>query len=116
MDKVFVYGTLLTGENNNRLLSSSELLGEATADGFDMYSLGGFPACVENEESKIPVKGEVWKVDPDTMTRLDMLEGYPSFYDRKEIPTEFGTAWIYTMNRAANGRNALIKTGSWKER
>jgi gamma-glutamylcyclotransferase (GGCT)/AIG2-like uncharacterized protein YtfP len=73
MPKVFVYGTLLSGECNNRLLSSSTRLGEEVVSGFTMVSLGFYPACVLDEKSTTPVLGEVWEVNEETFQRLDRL-------------------------------------------
>lgn len=111
--KVFVYGTLLEGEPNNYLLASSEKLGDAEVTGLEMYSLGAFPACVQSEYIEDVVHGEVWEVTELTLTRLDRLEGYPDFYNRIEVATPFGIAWVYVCEEA-RGRNR-IKSGNWRE-
>lgn len=113
MELVFVYGTLLTGESNHHLLEGSELRGTEVANGFLMKDLGRFPACVEEADNHIPVIGEVWKVSPETFARLDRLEGYPYFYNRKQIPTFDGPAWIYFCNEERD--RPTITSGSWKK-
>lgn len=83
MKRVFVYGTLKKGHGNNRVLGNSTFLGEAItcADGFFMYTNGGFPYVLRN--GSFFIKGELYEVTSDEVLRgLDRLEGYPSHYDR----------------------------------
>jgi gamma-glutamylcyclotransferase (GGCT)/AIG2-like uncharacterized protein YtfP len=78
--KVFVYGTLKSGYNNNRILTD----GKATLveenriiDGYKLYDFG-FPVARVSEGDRI--KGEVWELregDENTLRRLDGLEGHP---------------------------------------
>jgi gamma-glutamylcyclotransferase (GGCT)/AIG2-like uncharacterized protein YtfP len=116
MEQVFVYGTLLSGEYNNRLLATSEKMGKEVVSGFTMVSLGAYPACIPDENATTPILGEVWRVDDETFQRLDRLEGYPHFYDRKEVDTFAGKAWIYCMHEE-NMRDNLevIISGNWKQ-
>lgn len=112
MNEVFVYGTLLSGQHNNRLLSSSTLLGTDEVGGIEMHDLGPFPACVASERSE-KVVGEVWEVSDETLQRLDYLEGHPTFYKRVQIQTKFGMAWVYLCK---DGLTApLIPSGDWKK-
>lgn len=114
MEKVFVYGTLLKGEYNNRHLETSTLLGSSEVKGFEMRSLGPFPACFHSDlDSK--VIGEVWEIDAETFARLDRLEGYPRFYDRVEVETPFGNAWMYIQWGDHCEEFELVKSGSWRE-
>lgn len=122
MHKVFVYGSLLSGLGNHRLLESSKLIGNAiTPPEFIMIDLGSFPGVVHVLESGSTVVGEVYEVDDITMKRLDRLEGYneehPShgLYNRMKIPTEFGDAFIYTFNDMfGKGIVDPIENGDWK--
>lgn len=78
---VFVYGSLLSGQTNNRLLAHSELVGNATVAGV-LYSLGSFPGLRLDPSGGI-VRGEVWLVDSRALESLDRLEGTESgFYER----------------------------------
>lgn len=113
----FVYGTLLSGERNNYLLETSTKLGKDTVPGFMMVNLGAFPALISTDSETVPpVLGEVWEIDADTLQRLDWLEGYPRLYDRKEVDTSFGKAWVYFMHeeRVQDGLQ-VITSGSWKQ-
>lgn len=76
---VFVYGTLMKGNHNHRLLTGADYKGDAVIEGLDMYSLPyGFP-CVKKGTGT--VKGEVYMVDKGQLERLDCLEGYKTDVD-----------------------------------
>jgi gamma-glutamylcyclotransferase (GGCT)/AIG2-like uncharacterized protein YtfP len=109
---VAVYGSLKKGFGNHRLLTNAEYLGVDKIDGWDMYGLGGFPGIVAGEGS---IHIEVYKVDDEEMARLDMLEGYPSFYDRKQVSTQHGDAWVYFLATPENYIDtcAVVPTGRW---
>jgi gamma-glutamylcyclotransferase (GGCT)/AIG2-like uncharacterized protein YtfP len=121
MNKVFVYGSLLRGEGNHKLLRNSELLGETTTpEGFGIIDLGWFPGAIRTEKGK--VVGEVYEVDDETLNRLDSLEGYnrrdplEGLYNRIEIDTEYGTAYMYLYNDRFMIRHMpTIEEGNWKK-
>jgi gamma-glutamylaminecyclotransferase len=109
--KVAVYGTLRRGFGNHRLLAHSKFLGQTkTEPVFTMYG-HLVPWLSNNGTTSIVV--EVYEVDQTTMESLDWLEGYPHFYDRKLIDTEFGEAWIYFIDNRDSG--AIIESGDWAE-
>ena len=99
---VAVYGSLRQGLGNHRLLEHVESHEKGvTLSNFNMYSLGGFPAITEEGTAGVVV--EVYDVDDATFARLDRLEGYPSFYDRKEVDVLLDNgntvqAWIYYLH------------------
>ena len=107
--KVFVYGTLKSGFGNHYLLRDSKKVCNDSITG-TMYSLGGFPAITLKNDNK--VFGEVYDVNKNVMGDLDMLEGYPRFYDRKIIKTDDGHyAHVYYMDLV---EGPLVETGVWK--
>ena len=110
MVKMFVYGTLLSGQGNNRFLTGSNLLGESSVKGFNMVSLGAFPACIPSDGDGV-VFGEVWEVDKDTLSNIDRLEGHPHFYHREVVQTDFGDAYMYIQDGRDKGDP--IPGGSW---
>lgn len=121
MNRIFVYGTLLSGQyNNHRYLQNDEskLMGDARTTAFEMYSLGAYPACIESEFDANEIIGEIWEVSDLVLEKLDRLEGYPRFYNRKKIETTMGESWIYYMSRE-DMENKLFKefipSGSWLE-
>lgn len=98
--RVFVYGTLKRGRSNHGALEGSTLLGRATIKGpFAFINLGWYPGVIENEQLvEREIGGEVYEIDHDTLATLDMIEGHPSYYERKKIMTSLGAkAWVYTL-------------------
>lgn len=110
---VAVYGSLRQGLHNHRLLTNAEYLGTDNIPGFDMYSMGGFPFLKPSDtEAKTVI--EVYNVTDDEFTRLDHLEGYPSFYDRKQVPTKHGDAWIYFIDEPSPIHDK-VENRDWKQ-
>ena len=97
MTKVFVYGTLKKGGAIRGLdgQPGAELVGDAvtTDSEYSLFDLGAFPAVGIKGKNKI--KGEVWEVSDQIFASLDRIEGYPDFYDRKQISSSKGNTWIY---------------------
>lgn len=116
MTRVFVYGTLLAGEPNHRLLRGARLVGAAsTKPVFALADLGFFPALVERGASA--VSGEVYEVDAATLTRLDVLEGHPRFYRRRRIALDNGThADTYVLSPEQAAGRPIIVSGDWRSR
>ena len=115
--RVLVYGTLLRGESNHRLLTRSRYLGEAaTSDGFALFDLGAFPGMVRAREGA--VVGELYEVDVPTLAALDALEGHPSFYVRTEIrlasPMDAEPVWTYLLRPEQVAGRKPITSGSWR--
>lgn len=110
---VAVYGSLRQGMGNHRLLEHGEATKLSTEhiSGFLMYSMGGFP-YIRPATTEDLIVVEVYKVDASTMRSLDRLEGYPSFYDRKLVPTSKGEAWVYFIDEEPRGREPVV-SGDW---
>jgi len=107
MTKVAVYGTLKKGHPNQRVMerAKGKYLGRCRLDNWDMVNLGPFPAITPGNRS---VEVEVYGVED--IEPLDILEGYPHFYDRTEVKTEFGSAWVYFQD---NITGEVIEDGVW---
>ena len=113
---VFVYGTLLRGESNHRLLKNAEFVGEGrTAPEYDLVDLGAFPGMVSGRNTAI--KGEIFGVNDDTLEALDRLEGHPGFYRRTKLKLAgFGTVEGYLFPRKRMNGYDCIESGDWRAR
>lgn len=112
---VFVYGTLLSGEPNHRLLSRAKRLGEVrTLPLFELRSLGAFPGLIALGNTA--VLGELYEVDVETLRSLDALEGHPSFYHRACVALENGALVEAYLLRPSQVRHMpVIVSGSWRQ-
>lgn len=117
MNKIAVYGSLRKGFGNHSyyLEGNSNYLGTDVLEGWVMYNLGAFPAIAEDKsgENKTIVV-EVYEVSDQVLKALDGLEGYPHFYNRKEVGSHFGDAWIYFFNFPRENA-VVVECGDWKE-
>lgn len=124
MLRVFVYGSLRAGLHNDINVMASKIGASIDFKGTDtvraeIRSLGSFPYIsrigVETENT-VDVLGEVYEISSgvDRMFGfLDALEGYPRFYNRKKIRTEYGDAWVYFIDQP-NEVDVLVPSGDWK--
>lgn len=101
--KVFVYGTLMKGNSDHeKFLSDAKFLGDFKAEGFQIYDFGNYPLIIHNEIEKI--KGEIYIIDSNILSKLDKLEGIGNLYIRKLISVvndndEVEEAYIYVYNK-----------------
>ena len=105
---VAVYGSLKQGFHNHKLINpeqnNSLFVGRGyTIDRFIMYSLGSYPAISREGEGNL-IDVEVYDVDDLCLLYLDMLEGHPKYYERKQVTISMYdttlsdiTAWIYIL-------------------
>jgi gamma-glutamylcyclotransferase (GGCT)/AIG2-like uncharacterized protein YtfP len=97
-----VYGTLRTGEGNDRLWRGLATGGEIdTVQGYRLVTNGGFPYALpcggQSSTIEIVIPIDDSEAQRQMRSRLDMLEGYPSFYDRVIVTTDSGKrCWMYT--------------------
>jgi len=121
---VFVYGSLLKGLGNHRLLENSgvKFVEETTVRAKLYTSHWAWPFMIFSLSNKDKLKGEVYEVDLATFRRLDMLEGYSpgrcdGLFIRKNATTASGkTVWIYEGGPGLrfDRQNTLIKSGDWR--
>ena len=107
--KIFVYGTLKSG-NSTRGLDSPQFadvektklgIAKTTSSKFNMVDLGAFPGVVVNGTHDI--LGEVWEGGEDFLDLCDSIEGHQkdkeaNFYHRDKIDTTEGSAYIYHLD------------------
>lgn len=114
--RVFVYGTLKSGDRANHMLGpGANLLGTTKIPGV-LISLGSYPGLVHDDVCE--AKGEVWEINAETLARLDMYEGVSrGFYERKEIPGPWGTMFYYELvtDKSPTDLGRLVaKEGLWR--
>ncbi|MFT5503901.1 MAG: gamma-glutamylcyclotransferase (GGCT)/AIG2-like uncharacterized protein YtfP [Gammaproteobacteria bacterium] len=104
---VFVYGTLKQGFCNHYYLAGAEYLGlYRTCESYGLYDFGNYPAVALDGEQAIG--GEVFRISNEHLTALDVLEGYPDFYQRIKIETDYGQAWMYVVSeQLCSGKSKL---------
>ncbi len=84
---VFVYGTLKRGFYNHILLENSEFIGDVvTKNKYPMVNVEEhFPYLINDIGIGHNIIGELFKINDETFTKLDILEGYPDLYTRETI-------------------------------
>jgi gamma-glutamylaminecyclotransferase len=112
--RIFVYGSLLSGEANHGVLSSARCVGEArTSLGFRIHDLGSYPAMAIGGDRD--VVGEVYEVSGDTLASLDRFEGHPDFYRRTSIIlADRAHAEAYLLPQAEAVLHPIIQSGNWR--
>lgn len=122
MNKVFVYGTLQSGNSARGLdkFPGATKINDAitVSANYSLFDLGAFPGVLLEGHNRI--KGEVWSVTDEVFDALDRIEGYPDFYSRQQVDTTSGKAWMYYLPniddfyRATQiGNNQPEKTVYW---
>ena len=114
---VAVYGTLKRGLINYPLLQDAGLVGTDTLDCITLYDLGPYPGARLEPSGGILV--EVFRVSNAELAQLDVLEDYSpeaphlGLYDRQQVQTCYGLAWVYLYNHSVQGIEAM-RQGSWQ--
>jgi gamma-glutamylaminecyclotransferase len=119
MPKIFVYGTLKTGQINHRLLcdprGSSRIVPlPATAPGIVLHAGPHYPLAIRGQGQAI---GEVYTITESVLKKLDVLENHPDDYHREITPVIVINGhrllvWIYLHNQAYH--YPKITTGLWQ--
>ena len=113
---IVTYGSLRKGHGNNRLLRDSELKStEVINIPYRMISLGGFPGLIPSDENH-DITVEIWEVNDYTYKSVEILEGWPSFYQKALIPTSMGEVEVYVLEspRYQSGYDS-VESGDWNE-
>ena len=96
--KIVVYGSLRKGMGNHRIIEHATLLStEIVSLPFEMIDMGSYPGLIRSKEVN-DIVVEVYEVDMPTYQRVEMLEGFPSFYSREPIETTVGAGDIYFLD------------------
>lgn len=116
---VFVYGTLKEGFGNHYLLEGALCVHKGVLEvPAKMVSLGPFPGLILNEEWKAQnIWGEYYQINDETLRMLDILEGYPSFYDRQLVPgsgrLRGQDVWVYHLPEEEYGDHEEVTSRCW---
>lgn len=125
---VFVYGSLMKGYRNHRLLEAgnARYFGRAaTSPRYTLVDLMSFPGLLEVGRTR--VRGEIYEVDTPTLASLDRLEDHPRFYRRKHVRLAqcsrqlrcepWGAeVWAYFLSVEEYGQRPEIPSGDWRIR
>jgi gamma-glutamylaminecyclotransferase len=114
--RLFVYGTLLSGEPDADLLEGATALGAVrTAAQYHLVELGPNAALLEG--GMVAVVGELYEVSAPTLARCDLKREHPVLYQRRRVTLEDQSeAYAYFLrNEQAIGRRRL-PGGDWKAR
>ena len=118
LHRIFVYGTLMEGERNHRLIESQECEGEGFIHGFNLYNLGYYPGIRPSRHPEHIVHGEVYLVDDRTLEQVNRLEGEGSLYILQYVDVTMDdkvvTAGVYVYNHKCQ-KSSRIYTGYWKQ-
>ncbi len=111
---IFVYGTLLRGESNDHWLVGAEFLGVDRLGAAQLFNLGNYPMIVPG---KGWVKGELYRISPAILQKLDILEEHPDYYQRNLVTLESGCrAWVYWGQAGLVVDHPLVVSGFWRDR
>jgi gamma-glutamylaminecyclotransferase len=112
--RLFVYGSLKRGFAHHDQLRGASLEGEMrTEAGYRLVRQGRYPALVEGGTTC--VSGEVYRVSPELLERLDAFEGCPELYQRRRVTLADGSeAEAYLIGSELGASFAEVEGGSWK--
>lgn len=112
---IFVYGSLKRDFPNHYFLRDAHFVGLAkTVERYSLY-VDVYPFVYPRDSVSL-IHGEVYKIDSNTLHRLDALEGHPNLYRREQIDVRLESgermrAWIYFFPERS-GR--LISSGEFQ--
>ena len=126
-DRLFAYGTLMTGFSRRPLLGGAILEGLGRIRG-SLYHFGDYPGVILDDRGW--VSGELYRV-PDLRDRLPALDREEwcdpadetrSLYLRRRVPVhaavgEVREAWVYAYNERfgpAADRGPRVESGDWR--
>ena len=114
--RLFVYGTLLSGERDHALLSGAELLGPAQTEArFQLVELNVYAALIADGTAS--VHGELYATDLETRRRIDVARQVPILFQRVTIRLLDGRdVETYAMTADQVRGKRRLAHGDWKSR
>ncbi len=116
MQRLFVYGNLLSGHRDHAVLESAEWLGVVlTAPRYTLVDIDVYAVLLV--DGKTAVRGELYNVDQWLMARIDALRQVPHLFQRHSVTLADETlAESYFMSfEQVRGKRRLAH-GNWLER
>jgi gamma-glutamylcyclotransferase (GGCT)/AIG2-like uncharacterized protein YtfP len=113
--RLFVYGTLMRGEENGGLMEGAELVEEAwTIGAYTLHEAAGYPALRKGGSAS--VRGELYLVPEPLLAVLDAFEGAPLLFARRPVrlASSGGVAAEAYFWAAAGAPSAVIPSGDWR--
>jgi gamma-glutamylcyclotransferase (GGCT)/AIG2-like uncharacterized protein YtfP len=116
LHRLFVYGTLMKGEQHQSELADALFMGPAqTLPEYDLMQIDYYPAMVS--DGGLRIHGEVYEVDDAQLAKLDTFEEVPGEFVRERISLDDGTeAWTYLMPRHRLTQAEPIASGYFRLR
>ena len=116
---LFVYGTLMTGYNNNYLLKNSKYIGDAKTMQSYLMTANGIPFVIKKTQQSV-IHGELYRINSkESLKTIDWLEGHPDGYRREVIDIQVDDkqekAWIYFYPEFNLQWMTIIKSGNYKD-
>lgn len=116
---LFVYGTLMRGDDNHERLGEARPLGPARTSGrYGLVHCGAYPAMVDRSadtDEDHGVWGELYEIAARHLPALDEYEGHPELFVRSTITLASGAAATAYMMREDLARGfPAIASGRWK--
>jgi len=114
MRKVLFYGSLREGHYNHSYFEESfgkenfKCIGMREIKGYDLYSLGSYPAVIKSSDPESVVVMEEFEISEqayDSVKRMELGAGY------HEVETEDGFVF-YAQNRDMSNRQR-VENGDW---
>ena len=132
-DHIFVYGTLMRGQSNHRLIEGKYQSVRSAATRGLLFDLGAFPGAIFTDIPELHmgygygdfIFGEVFTfTNVETiLPALDRLEGVPTLYRRVQVrlcdpetlEPDDTKAWAYEFHRRPSD-DQFIPNGIWQGR
>lgn len=110
--ELFIYGSLLSGGQNHRMMGSAVRVGPAaTTAAYALVDLGPYPALLESGHTA--VLGELYRVSTQLLIELDEFEGTPDLYRRGAVQLEDGRSAAAYFLAEPPANHVVILSGDW---
>jgi gamma-glutamylcyclotransferase (GGCT)/AIG2-like uncharacterized protein YtfP len=113
---LFVYDSLMSGEDQHERLAAARPLGAATtAPAYELVDLGATGALLAGGTAA--VTGELYALEAAALATIDVYKGHPVLHQRAAIRLADGReaqAYLLAPDQAVGRRR--IRSGDWRQR